>query len=77
MRGAKLFIGEKLRVLREENKLTQARFAQKLGISTSYLNQLENNQRHDTATVLLAWLNTLPWISPACRARMATGYWPA
>lgn len=53
MRGSKLFIGEKLRVLRDEHKLTQARFAEKLGISTSYLNQLENNQRHATATVLL------------------------
>lgn len=48
-----MFIGEKLRSLREEQQLTQARFAEKLGISTSYLNQLENNQRHATATVLL------------------------
>lgn len=54
MRGHKLFIGEKLRVLREEHRLTQASFAQGLGISTSYLNQLENNQRHATATVLMA-----------------------
>ncbi|MGQ7847188.1 helix-turn-helix domain-containing protein [Granulosicoccus sp. 3-233] len=53
MRGHKLFIGEKLRALREEHRLTQARFAERLGISTSYLNQLENNQRHATATVLL------------------------
>lgn len=53
MRGSKLFIGEKLRSLREEHKLTQAKFAHKIGISTSYLNQLENNQRHATAVVLL------------------------
>lgn len=49
----KLFIGEKLRVLREEHNLTQAKFGEKIGISASYLNQLENNQRHATATVLL------------------------
>ena len=34
--------------------MTQAQFAEQLGISTSYLNQLENNQRHVTASVLLA-----------------------
>lgn len=54
MRTPKLFIGEKLRELRDEHDLTQAKFAEKLGLSTSYLNQLENNQRHVTASVLLA-----------------------
>jgi len=54
MRTPKLFIGQKLRELRDEQKLTQAQFAEQLGISTSYLNQLENNQRHVTASVLLA-----------------------
>lgn len=54
MRSPKLFIGEKLRELRDNHELTQAKFAEKLGISTSYLNQLENNQRHVTASVLLA-----------------------
>lgn len=54
MRTSKLFIGQSLRELRLEHSLTQAGFAESLGISTSYLNQMENNQRHVTATVLLA-----------------------
>lgn len=54
MRSRKLFIGGKIRAIRGEHGLTQAGFAQKLGISTSYLNQIENNQRHVSASVLLA-----------------------
>lgn len=54
MRGRKLFVGRNIRAIRQDNKLTQAGFADQLGISTSYLNQIENNQRHLTATVLLA-----------------------
>jgi transcriptional regulator with XRE-family HTH domain len=54
MRARKLFIGGKIRAIRGEYGLTQAGFAQKLGISTSYLNQIENNQRHVSASVLLA-----------------------
>ena len=50
----KLFIGRKVREVREANKLTQAAFAERLGISTSYLNQIENNQRSTSAAVLLA-----------------------
>ena len=54
MRARKLFIGRNIRAIREEHGLTQANFAKNLGISTSYLNQIENNQRHVTAPVLLA-----------------------
>ena len=54
MRARKLFIGGKIRAIRTEAELTQAAFAAKLGISTSYLNQIENNQRHVSASVLLA-----------------------
>ena len=54
MRNNKLFIGRKIRDLREANRLTQAAFAERLGISTSYLNQIENNQRSVSAAVLLA-----------------------
>lgn len=54
MRNRKLFIGQVIRELRDTHKLTQAAFATKLSISTSYLNQLENNQRHVTASVLLS-----------------------
>ena len=54
MKSNKLYIGPKIRTLRLSSDLTQAEFAQKLNISTSYLNQLENNQRHATASVLMA-----------------------
>ena len=54
MRARKLFIGRKIREIRQNAALTQAAFAGQLGISTSYLNQMENNQRHVTAPVLLA-----------------------
>lgn len=41
----KLFIGRKIRELRDANRATQAQFAERIGISTSYLNQIENDQR--------------------------------
>lgn len=50
----KLYIGRKVRKLREDNNLTQAQFAERIGISTSYLNQIENNQRPVSAAVLLS-----------------------
>ena len=58
MRNTKLFIGRKIRDLREANRLTQAAFAERIGISTSYLNQIENNQRSVSAAVLLALAET-------------------
>ena len=58
MRNNKLFIGRKIRELREANRLTQAGFAERIGISTSYLNQIENNQRSISASVLLALAET-------------------
>ncbi len=58
MAPSKLFIGRKVRELREANKATQAVFAEKLGISTSYLNQIENNQRAVSASVLLSLVET-------------------
>lgn len=50
----KLYIGRKVRKLREDNNQTQAQFADRIGISTSYLNQIENNQRPVSAAVLLS-----------------------
>lgn len=49
----KLYIGIRIRRLREQNGLNQNAFAQQLGISHSYLNQLENNQRPVSASVLV------------------------
>jgi transcriptional regulator with XRE-family HTH domain len=50
----KLFIGRKVRELRAASNATQSQFAERIGISTSYLNQIENNQRPVSAAVLLA-----------------------
>jgi predicted transcriptional regulator/transcriptional regulator with XRE-family HTH domain len=49
----KAFMGVRLRRLREERKLKQIELANALGISSSYLNQLEQNQRPLTVPVLL------------------------
>lgn len=49
----KLYSGPKLRRFREQHDLKQIELAVALGISPSYLNQIENNQRPLTAAVLL------------------------
>ena len=49
----KTFMGVRLRSLREGRRMTQAALAQALGLSTSYLSQLEKNQRPLTVAVLL------------------------
>lgn len=49
----KSFMGVRLLRLREERGLTQAALAAALGLSTSYLSQLEKNQRPLTVPVLL------------------------
>ena len=49
----KLFLGPRLKRLRRELDLTQSRMAEELGVSASYLNLLERNQRPVTAQVLL------------------------
>ncbi len=49
----KLFLGARLRRLRRDLGLTQARMAEDLGVSPSYLNLIERNQRPVTAQVLL------------------------
>ena len=50
----KLYAGAKLRELRGRLSLTQRAFADKLGVSLPYLNQMENNHRPVSATVVLA-----------------------
>ncbi|OKI01219.1 Cro/Cl family transcriptional regulator [Streptomyces sp. CB02923] len=49
----KIYAHAKLRRLRREHGLNQVQLARELGISTSYLNQIEQNQRPLTAPVLL------------------------
>ena len=54
----KLYLGPKLRVLRRELGLNQTQMAEELGVSPSYLNHLERNQRPLTAQMLLRLANT-------------------
>lgn len=53
----KLFLGAKLRRLRRDLGLGQSAMAGEIGISASYLNHLERNQRPVTAQVLLRLAN--------------------
>ncbi|MFZ4809601.1 MAG: helix-turn-helix domain-containing protein [Hyphomicrobiaceae bacterium] len=50
----KTMIGPRLRRLRREHKQTQAQMARVLGISTAYVNLLENNQRSLSVQMLTA-----------------------
>ena len=50
----KLYAGAKLREIRTRLGLTQKAFAAKLGVSLPYLNQMENNNRPLSTTVVLA-----------------------
>ena len=54
MVARKLYAGVRLRELRGQLGLTQKVFAARLGISLPYLNQMENNHRPVSATVVLA-----------------------
>src|SRR5882672_3228974 len=46
-------LGAKVRALRRRESLSQARMAERLGISASYLNLIEHNQRPLSAQVLI------------------------
>ncbi len=54
MVAQKLYAGVKLRETRAKLGLTQKLFAEKLGVSLPYLNQMENNHRPVSAGVVLA-----------------------
>jgi len=49
----KLFVGARVRRLREQQHLSQTALAERLGLSLSYVSQIEGNQRPVTAAVLL------------------------
>src|SRR5215218_3579214 len=49
----KLFVGPRLKRLRRELNMSQSRMAEELGLSPSYLNLMERNQRPITAQVLI------------------------
>ena len=54
MAQKKLYAGAKLNEIRTKLGLTQKVFAAKLGVSLPYLNQMENNNRPVSTTVVLA-----------------------
>ena len=54
MATQKLYAGAKLREIRTGLELTQKSFAEKLGVSLPYLNQMENNNRPVSTGVVLA-----------------------
>ncbi|MCV6595614.1 MAG: short-chain fatty acyl-CoA regulator family protein [Mangrovicoccus sp.] len=54
MATQKLYAGAKLRETRRKLDLTQKAFAEKLGVSLPYLNQMENNNRPVSTSVVLA-----------------------
>jgi len=59
-RGTRLFIGPKVRQLRLDHRMDQKAMAQTLGISVSYLSQLENDDRPLTAKVKAALASAFP-----------------
>ncbi|MDJ1017079.1 MAG: short-chain fatty acyl-CoA regulator family protein [Paracoccaceae bacterium] len=54
MGSQKLYAGSKLREVRQRLGLTQKDFAQRLGVSLPYANQMENNHRPVSSGVILA-----------------------
>jgi len=60
----KLYVGSKIRLLREQQSLTLNMCAQRLGLSPSYVSQIESNQRPVTARVIIALAKAFG-VSPA------------
>ena len=59
-RGGEAKLGARVRAVRRKEGLTQAELARRLGISASYLNLIEHDQRTLTADLLLAVAQILP-----------------
>ncbi len=53
MAARKTLLGQKIRRLRQERHLTQQQMAGELGISASYLNLIEHDERPVTVSLLL------------------------
>src|SRR3981189_2886621 len=56
--GKKLFVGPRFRRIRQQLGLSQTHIAEGLGISQSYINLIERNQRPVTAQILLRLAET-------------------
>jgi len=68
-----LFAGAALRRLRRREDLTQAAMAERLGISPSYLNLIERNQRPLTARVMMQVIDRFDFDPRALRVEEAVG----
>ena len=71
-RAQKLFAGTRIRRLRRELNITQLQMAGDLGISPSYLNLIERNQRPLSAQILLRLADTFDII----QGRVDHGFTP-
>ena len=73
----RLFAGHRLREIRKRLNLSQAEMGRLLGVSVSYLSQIENGDRPVTAAVVLALANAFPleWteVIPDDEAAMLVG----
>ena len=56
--GKKLFVGPRFRRIRQQLGLSQTQIAEGLGVSPSYINLIERNQRPVTAQILLRLAET-------------------
>src|SRR3974390_418155 len=56
--GKKLFVGPRFRRVRQQLGLSQTQMAEGLGLSPSYINLIERNQRPVTAQILLRLAET-------------------
>ncbi len=70
-------IGGKIRRLRQERRINQVQMATELGISASYLNLIESNQRPVTVRVLLKLAERYHSISPTFQPKTTTGSKPS
>ncbi|MBI9001705.1 short-chain fatty acyl-CoA regulator family protein [Corynebacterium sp. CCM 9185] len=70
----KMYAGARIRTLRRAEDLTQTEMAKRIGLSTSYLNQLENDARPLTITALMAFVRTFnvdaSYFAPDSNSRM-------
>lgn len=52
-------IGENVKAIRKEKKLTQSELAEEMGISRSYLSDIENNRKNPSIKTLTSLANKL------------------
>ena len=71
MAEQKIFAGPRIRRIRIGKGLTQSAMAEGLGISPSYLNLIERNQRPLTVQLLLRLASVYRWRSTNCSPRRA------